>query len=367
MKVVSFKDPAIINAPDAELIAIVKNGKNKMPAYAGKLTDDQIKAVVAHIRVLSIGMTADEYQVALADVAKANAAREAETARAREVEEAALAAKFGEDILVAWKAGEEPDPFASIRGDFDLSSSNSRQWKTSLMLQGAENCALIKTAPATPKAASAWTFACKLPSTGDGYEGVVKAVQSILHLPYQPDERAMMINQVFFADPANPATRLFIAKISDSTIGVSVVAVRYAGVVPGHLNADPFPAVPTMLPAMLPPAASSEPTVHDETEQIRLGPHTQMPPAQRSSTGGAVWGATTMTVQNSTPYDLTVLYDGPVSKKVILAPGASQVVDLAPGAFHVAGRVTAAGVLPFYGEESYEAVGYSEMFYITPR
>jgi mono/diheme cytochrome c family protein len=52
MKAASFKDPAIVKAPDATLIATVKNGKNKMPPYAGKLTDDQIKSVVAYIRTL---------------------------------------------------------------------------------------------------------------------------------------------------------------------------------------------------------------------------------------------------------------------------------------------------------------------------
>ena len=52
MKTVSFKDPAVVNTPDAALIAIVKSGKNKMPAYSGKITDDQIKSVVAYIRTL---------------------------------------------------------------------------------------------------------------------------------------------------------------------------------------------------------------------------------------------------------------------------------------------------------------------------
>jgi mono/diheme cytochrome c family protein len=52
LKAASFKDPAIVKAPDAELIAIVKSGKNKMPSFAGKFSDDQIKAVVAYIRTL---------------------------------------------------------------------------------------------------------------------------------------------------------------------------------------------------------------------------------------------------------------------------------------------------------------------------
>ena len=52
MKAPSFKDSAIVKASDAQLIAIIKSGKNKMPAYAGKLTDAQIKAAVEHIRTL---------------------------------------------------------------------------------------------------------------------------------------------------------------------------------------------------------------------------------------------------------------------------------------------------------------------------
>ena len=52
LKAASFKTPAIVKAPDAELIGIVKSGKGKMPAWSGKLSDDQIKAVVAYIRTL---------------------------------------------------------------------------------------------------------------------------------------------------------------------------------------------------------------------------------------------------------------------------------------------------------------------------
>jgi mono/diheme cytochrome c family protein len=51
-KAASFKDPAVVKTPDAALIAIVKSGKGKMPSFAAKLSDDQIKAVVAYIRTL---------------------------------------------------------------------------------------------------------------------------------------------------------------------------------------------------------------------------------------------------------------------------------------------------------------------------
>jgi len=52
MKVPSFKDPASKAASDAAYIAITKNGKGKMPAYNGKLTDAQIREVVSYIRTL---------------------------------------------------------------------------------------------------------------------------------------------------------------------------------------------------------------------------------------------------------------------------------------------------------------------------
>lgn len=35
---------------DAQLLAIVTNGKNKMPAYGGKIADPDLKALVAHLR-----------------------------------------------------------------------------------------------------------------------------------------------------------------------------------------------------------------------------------------------------------------------------------------------------------------------------
>ena len=47
-----FNSPDLVKASDADLIAATKNGKGKMPAYAGKLTDPQIADVIAYIRTL---------------------------------------------------------------------------------------------------------------------------------------------------------------------------------------------------------------------------------------------------------------------------------------------------------------------------
>jgi cytochrome c6 len=52
MNIPSFKDPSVVKSTDAALVGITKDGKGKMPAYSGKLTDDQIKDVVSFIRTL---------------------------------------------------------------------------------------------------------------------------------------------------------------------------------------------------------------------------------------------------------------------------------------------------------------------------
>jgi len=52
MKVLPFKDPAMLKASYSQFFAATRNGKGKMPAYNGKLTDAQIKDVTEYIRTL---------------------------------------------------------------------------------------------------------------------------------------------------------------------------------------------------------------------------------------------------------------------------------------------------------------------------
>ena len=47
-----FRSPEIQKMTDAQLIEITTKGKNKMPGYDKKLTADEIKGLVAHIREL---------------------------------------------------------------------------------------------------------------------------------------------------------------------------------------------------------------------------------------------------------------------------------------------------------------------------
>lgn len=48
----ALTSPEIQKMSEADLVAAVSKGKGKMPGYAGKLTDDQIKAVVAYVKTL---------------------------------------------------------------------------------------------------------------------------------------------------------------------------------------------------------------------------------------------------------------------------------------------------------------------------
>jgi cytochrome c6 len=52
MKTPSFSSPEVLKLSEAEMIAATKSGKGKMPAYAGKLADAQIKDAVAYIKTL---------------------------------------------------------------------------------------------------------------------------------------------------------------------------------------------------------------------------------------------------------------------------------------------------------------------------
>ena len=52
MKARPFNSPDVMKESDAELTAIIKKGKNKMPASEGKLTDAQITDLVAYIHTL---------------------------------------------------------------------------------------------------------------------------------------------------------------------------------------------------------------------------------------------------------------------------------------------------------------------------
>lgn len=45
-----FQDPDVVEMTEEEIVQITKDGKNKMPAYKGKLTDKQITELAKYIK-----------------------------------------------------------------------------------------------------------------------------------------------------------------------------------------------------------------------------------------------------------------------------------------------------------------------------
>jgi mono/diheme cytochrome c family protein len=48
----SLKSPDVLKMSDAEMVALIKKGKGKMPAWEEILTDDQLKNVIEYIHTL---------------------------------------------------------------------------------------------------------------------------------------------------------------------------------------------------------------------------------------------------------------------------------------------------------------------------
>jgi cytochrome c6 len=52
LKIADLHSADVQKMPDADLKAVITNGKNKMPPFKGKLTDAQIDQVISYIREL---------------------------------------------------------------------------------------------------------------------------------------------------------------------------------------------------------------------------------------------------------------------------------------------------------------------------
>jgi mono/diheme cytochrome c family protein len=47
-----FRDPEVVKEVDVELQEVIERGRKKMPGYQGKLSEDQVDALVRYIRQL---------------------------------------------------------------------------------------------------------------------------------------------------------------------------------------------------------------------------------------------------------------------------------------------------------------------------
>jgi hypothetical protein len=297
---------------------------------------------------------------------KAQAARDAESARERAASEAEmmrqqadrdarLAADFRNGILTAWKAAGEPEPFASIRGKFNLSSPTAA-WLTNLQLPFADECSLFKI-PASG-ADSAWIYACRFDPTGTwgsraSYEKIIDVVQSTLSLKFQPDEGAQDINQVFFSDASKPAYKLMVSKLNPFRIVLSIAPQRSTATLPFAKFGDDK-AISAPSPSNIDAAIA---------QALSRGPTSALPARQVSQSGTP--GITTLSITNNTQYNLRILASGPSSGDYTIPPGTTQDITVTPGSYKVFGSVAANDVLPFYGTETYASgTKYIYRFYI---
>jgi peptidyl-prolyl cis-trans isomerase A (cyclophilin A) len=129
---------------------------------------------------------------------------------------------------------------------------------------------------------------------------------------------------------------------------------------------DPSPAVVASRPATrVPrPIKGGETSIRDEVARIQKGQHSTLPPAIASPLdSNASFGSIQRTVENGTAYTLTVLFAGPVERRITLAPGKIKQLALPPGTYKVAAHVSASNVLPFFGFQSYSlGQGYTSHF-----
>jgi cytochrome c6 len=53
LKVADLRSPDVQSKSDAELTQVISDGKNNMPGFKGTITDDEIQAVLAHVRTFA--------------------------------------------------------------------------------------------------------------------------------------------------------------------------------------------------------------------------------------------------------------------------------------------------------------------------
>lgn len=105
-------------------------------------------------------------------------------------------------------------------------------------------------------------------------------------------------------------------------------------------------------------------TISNEIDGIvASGRYRALPQAQSTSIG--ISAQSSISIDNRTAYELTVLLAGPIERSLAVSAGGSQTVELPPGNYRVVGKVNAPNVLPFFGSQTYATgTSYSESFYI---
>jgi len=97
-------------------------------------------------------------------------------------------------------------------------------------------------------------------------------------------------------------------------------------------------------------------------QHIASGKYGELPPMDKYYNEG---GPTSyITISNDTQYNLTILYSGIESKRIILQPGERSTISLLNGNYKIAASVNAYDVCNYYGVEELTGQHYSVNYYI---
>lgn len=112
------------------------------------------------------------------------------------------------------------------------------------------------------------------------------------------------------------------------------------------------------------PPNPEEKAIAAKVAAIMAAPHNPLPPAQPVRTNPRSTVAEVL-IENSTRYNLTVLYSGPTTQSIQLPPNGSQRVQLAVGQYQVAASVDSPSVRPFAGTDNLGGGSYATPYFIT--
>ena len=90
--------------------------------------------------------------------------------------------------------------------------------------------------------------------------------------------------------------------------------------------------------------------------------HGAIPSMSRNSYTG--YSYSTIEISNNTQYNLTLLYSGKESKRVVIAPHSTQKIRLTNGSYRIAASVDDYKVRPFAGSETIKGGNYNSTYYI---
>ena len=100
-----------------------------------------------------------------------------------------------------------------------------------------------------------------------------------------------------------------------------------------------------------------------EVAAIYAGDHGTLPAMDRTRFGSGPMSH--VTVENDTPYTLTIRYSGVDSKKLVIPAGKTSSVSLTNGTYKIAASVSAYDVRSYAGSEILSGGSYDVSYYIS--